>query len=407
MNRWIRRKFLFLYKYSGKWISCLLNQKRRKKREACRILLFCNSSTMEEHLLNYVEQVEEDGYQFYIFFGSGYTDGAKHRLEDTLFRGKKIMPLPYLWQMFGRYWDLIVCADLDYPFWLFKGTIPLLYIGHGISNVSYDGGKTVYEYGPESCDEHGEFLFDKVLEPNRRIAALMKESSPKFEDIICHTGYRFAGKIKAESEKGEQYREQFRLPADQPVISFFGSWNRESLFHALGEELFDVCGRLKGQYSFIFSIHPREYQEYDPEIKPMGALVEQQRKKGFLVRSPGEDWIPYIMASDVVVVDYSTMMSLAVLAGKKVIVSEFPDEKIGTCSLGYQVKKTFPVVKNAGELEAALKQVLEGAVFEQMVERFQEELYVSSEEYKKRVRKVTEEMIFGVVFHGDQSPESL
>lgn len=393
MNSWISRKFLFLYKYSGKWISRLINRKRRKNTKIYKILLFCNSSTMEEHLLNYVEQVEEGPYQFFIFFGDGYADGARHRLEDTLFRGGKIVPLVHLWQMFCRYWDLIVCADLDHPFWLFKGTIPLLYIGHGISNVSYDKGKTVYDYGPDSYDENGEFLFDKVLEPNRRIAALMKESDRKFEDLICHTGYRFAGKIKEESEKGKQYREQLHLPSDRSVVSFFGSWNRESLFHVLGEDLFSVCDRLKDQYAFIFSIHPREYQEYDTEVKPLGALVEQQRQKGFLVRSPGEDWIPYIMASDVVVVDYSTMMSLAILAGKKVIISEFPDEKVGTCSLAYQVKRTFPVLADASGLEEAMKQVLEVPVFGKMAERFQEELYVSSEDYKKRVRKITEEMI--------------
>lgn len=395
MNKWVGRKFLFLYKYSGKWVSRLINRKRRKKRKEYRILLFCNSSTMEEHLLNYMEQIEDGPYRFFIFFGTGYKDGAEHRLEDTLFRGKRIIPLVHLWQMFCRYWDLIVCPDLDYPFWLFKGTIPLLYIGHGISNVSYDRGKTVYDYGPESYDENGEFLFDKVLEPNRRIAALMKESDRKFENLICHTGYRFAGKIKEESEKGALYREQFNLPEDRPVVSFFGSWNRESLFHVLGEGLFDVCDRLKDRYSFIFSIHPREYQQYDPEVKPMGALVERQREKGFVVRSPGEDWIPYIMASDVAVVDYSTMMSLAILAGKKVIVSEFPDEKVGACSLAYQVKRTFPVLKDAMELETALKQVLEVPVFEQMAERFQEELYVSSGEYKKKIQRITEEMITG------------
>lgn len=394
MNSWMGRKFLFLYKYAGKWISRLINQKRRKK-EVYRILLFCNAPAMEEHLMNYVEQVEDGPYQFFVFFGDGYTDGAGKRLEGTLFYGKKIIPLVHLWQMFCRYWDLIVCPDLDYPFWLFKGTIPLLYIGHGISNVSYDRGKTVYDYGPESYDENGEFLFDKVLEPNRRIAALMKEGDRKFEDLICHTGYRFAGKIKAESEKGAWYREQLHIPPDRPVVSFFGSWNRESLFHVLGEGLFDVCDRLKEQYSFIFSIHPREYREYDPEIKPMGALVEQQREKGFTVRSPGEDWIPYIMASDVAVVDYSTMMSLAVLAGKRVIVSEFPDEKVGACSLAYQLKRTFPVLKDADGLESALQQVLEVPMFEQMAEQFQDELYVSSEDYKKRIQKITEEMIAG------------
>lgn len=124
----------------------------------------------------------------------------------------------------------------------------------------------------------------------------------------------------------------------------------------------------------------------------MGEQVERQREKGHMVRSPGEDWIPYIMASDVVVSDYSTMMSLAILAGKKVMLSDFPDEKIGVYSLGYQVKKTFPVLKDASELEDALKQVLELPVFDQMVEQFRQELYVSVEDYQEKIRAVTKEM---------------
>lgn len=395
MKRWIKNKFIYIYKYTGKWISKFANRRKRREGETCSILLYCNASTMEEHLLNYMEHVEKENYRFFIFFGDGYADGGKHRLDKTLFSGKEIVVLCHLWQMFVRRWDLIVCADLEHPFWTFPGSIPFLYIGHGISNVSYDGGKTVYDYGPECYDDDGRFLFDKMLEPNKRVAGMLQQSGKDFQDRICHTGYRFAGKIKSESEKSSCYREQLSITEGKTVVSFFGSWNRESLFHVLGEELFDVCDALKDKYTFIFSIHPREYKVYDDRITPMGPLVEKQREKGFLVRSPGEDWVPYIMASDVVVSDYSTMMSLAILAGKKVILSDFPDEKIGTYSLGYQVKKSFPVLKEASELEGALKRVMELPVFEQMVERFRQELYVSSEEYGRRIRAITKEMIEG------------
>ena len=250
----------------------------------------------------------------------------------------------------------------------------------------------MYDYGPECYDDKGQFIFDKMLEPNRRVAELLYKSDEKFREVVCPTGYRFAGRIGKESEKSSFYRQKLGISDEKPVISFFGSWNRESLFHVLGENLFQVCDALKGTYTFIFSIHPREYKTYDKEINPMGEQVERQREKGHMVRSPGEDWIPYIMASDVVVSDYSTMMSLAILAGKKVMLSDFPDEKIGVYSLGYQVKKTFPVLKDASELEDALKQVLELPVFDQMVEQFRQELYVSVEDYQEKIRAVTKEM---------------
>lgn len=394
MKRWIKNKFIYIYKYTGKWISKFANLRKGKVGEACKILLYCNSSIVEEHLLNYMEHVEKQGYKLFIFFGDGYVDGSHHKLENTLFREKNVIAISHDWQLFYQRWDLIVCAELEYPFWMFKGTIPLLYIGHGISNVSYDKGKTVFDYGPHCYDEKGQLLFDKMLEPNKRVAELVKKEK-KFQQTVCYTGYRFAGRIKEESERSSYYRRQLNISDNKKVVSFFGSWNRESLFHVLGKELFDVCDALKEKYFFVFSIHPTEYHEYNREITPMGPLVEKQREKGFLVRSPGEDWVPYIMASDVVVSDYSTMMSLAILAGKKVILSDFPDEKIGTYSLGYQVKKSFPVLKEASELEGALKQVMELPVFEQMVERFRQELYVSSEEYGRRIRAITKEMIEG------------
>lgn len=395
MMKWIRNKFLFIYKYTGKWISRLVNCRKKQSGKPSRILLYCNYSTMEEHLLNYMQQLEMQKYEFYIYFGESYQDGHKHRLEDTLFSGESVKVLRHIWQMCIRRWDLIVCPDLEYPFWLFKGTIPLLYIGHGISNVSYDNGKTVYDYGPECYDDDGEFLFDKMLEPNQRVAQLLWNTDEKFQDVVIHTGYRFAGKIKEESEKGLYYREQLGITAKKPVVSFFGSWNRESLFHVLGEDLFKICDDLRDQYTFIFSIHPIEYREYNPDIKPLGQLVEAQREKGHIVRSPGEDWVPYMMSSDVVISDYSTMMSLAILAGKKVILSDFPDMKIGSYSLGYQVKKQFPVLKEAGELGGALDQVFHIPVFEEMVEKYRKELYVSSEEYCQTIRRITEEMIKG------------
>lgn len=393
MNKWIRNKFLFIYQYLGKWISKYINQRPRKTESPYKILLYCNAPAMEEHLLNYMEQTEEMDFAFYIVFGGRYKKGIKNPIEQTLFRGKDIKVLRHNWQLFVQWWDLIVCADLELPFWMFKGIIPTLYIGHGISTVSYDNGKTVYDYGPDCCDNDGELLFDRMLEPNRRVAELMKEKDKRFYKAIRYTGYRFAGKIEKESQKGKLYRRGLGIDDKKTVVSFFGSWNRESLFHVLGEGLFSVCESLKDKYAFIFSIHPIEYNVYNKEIKPMGALVESQREKGFIVRSPGEDWMPYIMASDIVVSDYSTMMSLALLAGKKVILSDFPDKKIGRYSLGYQVKKTFPVLKHADELEKVLNKISCTPEFDQMVERFRSELYVSADDYKKTICSITEELL--------------
>ena len=65
-----------------------------------------------------------------------------------------------------------------------------------------------------------------------------------------------------------------------------------------------------------------------------------------------------MMASDVVMVDYSAMTSLAVLAGKKIIISKFPEERIWRRSMYAELRKIFPVVEKAEDLKAALHEVL-------------------------------------------------
>lgn len=391
-RRGIKNKLLHIAYLVGREISGIRNTRGKKKGKKP-VLLFCQSQTMEEHLLNFAQQIEEKPeYELYLCFGEDYQDGKKHKKADTLFRDTKIPVIEETWRLYFMRWSLVVCPNMDYPFWLKKGTIPVLYIGHGSGGISYDGGETSYDYSSASLDGNGRPLFDMMLEPNRETAKMMKKD-PIYGPIIRSGGYRFAGRLKKASEKKEDYRKALGIPEGKKVVSIWGSWNKESLFHVLGSKLFDVCRELKGEnYEFIFSIHPREYQRYDEQIAPLGELVEQQREKGFMVRSPGEEWLPYIMASDIIVVDYSSMLSLAVLAGKKVILSEFPDGRIWKKSMYYQIKQVFPVIADAGELECALKRVESTDLYDSEIMRFQEQLYTSEENYKRFIQDVVAEL---------------
>ena len=386
--RWIKNKFLYLGKVLGRGISGFRNT-RRGNTEEKHILLYCQSKTMEEHLLNFIEQIEDNSkYKIYLYFG--YVFPAD--LYGTLFRGKNVTAIGDEWKLYLMKWDLIVCPDMDYPFWLKRGTIPVLYIGHGSGGISYDGGEHSYDYSTASLDEKGRPLFDIMLEPNKETARRMKKD-PIYGEIIRSSGYRFAAKIKDASLDKYQYQKQLGIQSGSKVVSIWGSWNKDSLFHVFGTELFSVCKSLQEKgYVFILSIHPREYEQYDENITPLGAVVERQREEGFLVRSPGEDWLPYMMASDVILVDYSAMLSLAILSGKKVILSNFPDERIWRKSMYYEAKHIFPVIKSPYELEHALDMVEHDSSYDDAVREFQDQLYVSREDYKKFIQNVVEEL---------------
>lgn len=297
------------------------------------------------------------------------------------------------WKLYFRRWDLIICADLEYPFLLKKGSIPLLHIKHGFSIISYDGGKHTYAYGSDCFDKNGAFLFDVMLEPDLYVAQAMWEEGEQFKKVIKYTGYDLSQRIEKESMRKEYYRQQLGITDDRCVVTFFGSWNKESLFHVLGEELFAKCEKLKDKYLFIFSIHPNEYRVYDKKVKPLGNLVEEQRKHGFLVRSPREDWLPYMMASDMIVADYTTMTALAILADKKVVLSDFPDSRIWEKSIYYEMKRRLPVIHTAAELEQKLKEAASGEKCKGLVLKCKEDLYVTYDQYQKTVKRITSEMM--------------
>lgn len=391
-GRWMKNKVLHILFLIGREVSGYRNRGAKKGGKKA-ILLFCQSQIMEEHLLNFMEQIEDDKeYIFYLCFGDGYPSGKKHNKVETLFRAKEIREVRQTWKLYFMKWALIVCPDMDYPFWLKRGTIPVLYIGHGSGGISYDGGEHSYDYSEASLDTKGRPIFDIMLEPNKETAKFMKQD-PVYGKVIRSAGYRFAYKFKDASMKKAGYQRELGIPHGKKLISIWGSWNKESLFHVLGSELFGVCEELKKKnYEFIFSIHPREYQRYSDDVVPLGELVEEQTKKGFLVRSPGENWLPYMMASDIIVVDYSSMLSLAVLAGKKVILSDFPNERIWKRSMYYEIKQVFPVISKADELEAALQDVEYTDKYDREISRFQEQLYVSEEDYKKFIKDVVSEL---------------
>ena len=186
---------------------------------------------MEEHLVNFMEQLEDISlYTLYLCFGDSYPAGKKQNKQETLFKNKPIKVVRSTWQLYHGLWDLVVCPDLEFPFWIKRRTIPTVYIGHGSGAVSYDNGATTYDYGCDSLDKNGCPMFDMMLEPNKKIAEFMK-NDPVFGKTIRSGGYRFSWRLKDAAEKKEDYRAELGINKDKIAVSIWGSWGRDSLFH--------------------------------------------------------------------------------------------------------------------------------------------------------------------------------
>lgn len=125
-----------------------------------------------------------------------------------------------------------------------------------------------------------------------------------------------ADALISELDNYHDYRRKLGIKDDITLVSVFGTWRKESLFQYLGKEFLDELGRInKNEYMFILSVHPREYVKYDDNIEPAGPLIDEYADKyNFIVRKPSDSYIPYLIASDIVICDYSSLYENALIA---------------------------------------------------------------------------------------------
>lgn len=325
------------------------------------ILLYVNNNAMTSHIQRYVQPLAgEKACRFFLCDPNFPQQEDPGNEFQQFIRGNRIPLCPHP----GRHaFDLIVCADLRTPASFTRRMTPLLYVNHGLHILSMDGGETLYCYGDYARGEDGAPKFSRMLESNALIMEAMKEADPQMAKVMVHTGFKFAAQTDRALQRRMDYRRLLGVAPDTCLVGLLGSWRENSLFHALGEGIFDACHSLKGSgYQFLFSIHPNEYAPYDPAIRPMGDLVEAQRQRGMLVRNPKEDFLPYLVACDIVISDFSSLAESAILAGRKLIFSPYPDGLVWKHSLTAQARRVLPTLESPDGLAFLLDMVAKAPV---------------------------------------------
>ncbi|NLN05511.1 MAG: hypothetical protein GX166_12000 [Clostridiaceae bacterium] len=374
------------------------NKKIKSLRRKRNILLYCASDTMVWHILNYYDQVKEDpGYNFYLYYGDAKTDcETSARMSYEITKDTHIKPITNKKKLVLVPLDLIVTADLDYePLRYKKDIVPILYVNHGFHIVSIDKERNLYAYGERALDEKGRCKFSCILEANLRIANAMNNIEP-FKGLVRHVGAKDGDLIEREIDNYTMYRKKLGIKAEETLVCVFGTWRKESLFQYLGREFLEAMGRMTGKgYKFVLSIHPREYAKYDEDVEPMGPVLEEYAQKyGFIVRHPSDSFIPYLIASDMVISDYTSLYENAILAGKKLCFSYFPQYSVGELSIADSMRNEIKVLRREDikDLEKQLKEI-QDADYSAVLEKYKKEIYPGMGVYKSRVNEITRELV--------------
>lgn len=365
----------------NRFIRKILN----KRTKQYKILLFCSSNTMKNHIIDFYNicQKNSKDYEFYLYSTIDFDIANTIKVNS-------------IYNIYFNYYDLVVTADLDLPFFLIN--TKSLFINHGLHIVRDVNSLNdiLYTYGSSSL-LFGKPRYTKMLESNFRIAQNIKKDIPMFEDIIEPVGYKFSEDISNSVSNSTEYRRQLNFSETDQIIVIFSTWGEQSLFHKVGNILLKQCEELiknNPSYKIILSNHPKEYTNYSNKIQNNGQYIEKfiQDKKNFYLRKPSDDFVPYFSIADVIISDYSTMTELALISDKPIIISDFDSNIISKYSLLKKMISVFPIFYKDSNL---LEKIEESKKFNKNSEysELKKEIFIDRKKYESKVLKITDDLL--------------
>lgn len=259
-------------------------------------------------------------------------------------------------------WDLVVFTNHPYGFGVcFPPWIKKLYINHG-----FHAGKI-----NNNQEQDGVYGRCKVIRPFRNpyydcmFAASSREKdlaislTPELKHRISVVGFLRADMfLEYVRDQGAGARKRLGYTPDQQVIHIISTWGENSLWNTRGEWILEQVQRLRGQYEFVVSIHPR--------FDNLGAGNKGSRQE--ILRRFGQagvsinhnlDWKDSVIASDVTLSDHSSLCLYHVLLQHKVLLVEVDEGQYVKGSTFEELSKAFSSLSDFASLEMALLHIFD------------------------------------------------
>ena len=312
------------------------------------ILIYSHFDTMDPHVLAFYNAIKDEKYKVkLVFFKYNKIDKQKYlkynlnKKDVILSKIKYLMSNP----------KIFVVADLS-PNYEKAFASKYIYVNHGSNTLAWGTRDIPYAY--QYCKKY----FDVYFETNKLVVEKFCANKNLIGKLV-YSGNKFSDSYKTEEKNRDQLRKKYDIKKNQRVIFFTSSWNRNSLFQVLGKSGLEYIKTLANnlKYKIIVSVHPREYTKYDPNIEPIGPEIDNLEQYGVIVRKPTEDFIPFLIMSDLVVTDFTSMGDHAIMLGKDICYSNFDYCNIYEYACSQQLKGKVPVFSNFEELQEIINSI--------------------------------------------------
>lgn len=371
----------------------ILNSFLKQFNKHYKILVICNSITTISHINRWIECVDnlEDTDIYLLVRCNGYSKIQNKRVQDRFSKNTNIKLLKSSIYLIG--WNLFVIADYTSLYGYNKDIVPILFINHGFNIISYNDGIDCYTYRHQ--------IATMYLEADYIVYLRMKEN-PSWSNHIRYVGSKICERLDKINIERNTIREKIGITANDKLIVCFSSWNVDSLFQNLSDNLIEVVMKMANEgYKFVLSAHPNEYLDeltYKKLTKsekiPIGKKIDSLANKNIIIRKPNEDFLSYIVAADLIISDFSTMAYYAIIAKKNLILSIPNLNRIWKKSTMYSLCSNFINIQKDDNIYMSIKKELKIDKSEFL--NYQSQFFrLRCESYDELVKEITRELLKG------------
>jgi len=189
--------------------------------------------------------------------------------------------------------------------------------------------------------------------------SLAVQKNPLLEGVVEVVGDLKNDKMLSLNNQREKIRSGFGFNKTDKVVFVISTWGEDCLFEKMGDAFLGEAAKLFGSYKFILSAHPHQYSKQGNESRLWGEYLRGFSSKGFKIREPDEDWMPYVVAADVVITDQTSLAVHGVLIGKPYVYSCIEDSSMTPGYLPWRIREISPKLNiKATNLEEKLDEAL-------------------------------------------------
>ena len=283
---------------------------------------------------------------------------------DRIRRALPLREIRGFWAHAGR-WDLVILADHVLKDLVATDERRIVRIMHGFPGKRVEG--SLYAFGPGAYGADGRIRYTRLFVPSQTVKEWAVRMDPAFEDVVTVVGSPSNDKMLAQVERRQEYRRQYGFTPDDIVVFAVGTWGPHSLFRFMGDAILAQARKLQGEFRFIFSAHPHDHRHERTGQRVWGEYLREQSKHGFIIREPWDSWVPYMIASDVLLTDHTSLALHGALLGRPFVYCPVPDEAVESGTVIRQIRDISPTIQcDALDLRQALHCARNGYPFDKL-----------------------------------------